>query len=145
DVLTVGEDDTWRKIDDVPPFISETPAVSLNGSIYWISSSASSVAKYKSLVSFDTEREIFREIPIPKSLPQETRWIKLSEVDGCVAVFQKVSELEMKLWIFNGNWTEEIISMPIDWDSSSIDLYQNIQQLPGTDIIIIKAERTCDD
>ncbi|XP_026430795.1 putative F-box protein At5g62660 [Papaver somniferum] len=145
EVLTVGEDDTWRKINEVPPFISETPAVSLNGSIYWISSSASTVGKYKALVAFDMESEIFREISIPKSLLEETKKIKLLEVDGCVAIFQKISEFEVKFWIFNGNWTEEIISMPIDWDSSSIDIYQTIQQLPGTDIIIIKAKRTRDD
>ncbi|KAI3911230.1 hypothetical protein MKW92_029603, partial [Papaver armeniacum] len=76
EVLTVGKDDTWRKIDKVPPCISETPAVSLNATIYWMKSTGSSPGKYKALVSFDVGSETFREISIPKSLLEEIRRIK---------------------------------------------------------------------
>ncbi|KAI3983715.1 hypothetical protein MKX01_001119 [Papaver californicum] len=146
EVLTVGEDDTWRKIDELPACIWErVPAVSVNGTIYWIKGSYLSwlptVTKFEALVSFDVGSETCREIPIPKLLEKSFK-IQLLEVDGCIAILEIMCDFELKLWIFNGNWTEEIISMPSYWDGSC--LHHNIQHIPGTDIIILRAKRTDD-
>ncbi|KAI3915850.1 hypothetical protein MKW92_003267 [Papaver armeniacum] len=143
EVLSTGEDNTWRMIDEAPPCISRiVPAVSVNGSIYWMKCSGHSwYAKYEGLVAFDVGSETFREISIPKSVLEEIHPIKLLEVDGCIAILQRMCAFEVKLWIFNGNWIEEIISMPSDRDGT--DLYNSIHIL-GTEIIILKAKETYD-
>ncbi|KAI3964983.1 hypothetical protein MKW92_009954 [Papaver armeniacum] len=144
EVLTVGEDNTWRQTVERPPCISET-SVTVNGSIYWMDGGNlfATLAYYRSLVAFDIGSEKFREISLPKSFRAGT--IKLLEVDGCIAILHQMCDFEVKLWIFNddkdnGKWIEEIISMPFDWDGTN--LYQSIQQIPGTDIIILKAKGT---
>ncbi|KAI3891969.1 hypothetical protein MKW92_038207 [Papaver armeniacum] len=144
-VLTTGEDNEWRKIDEVAPRICGTVrAVSVNGSIYWMKgtgrSSSMPVAKYGALVAFDMGSETFREIAIPKSLLEEIHPIKLLEVDGCIAILQRMCALEVKLWIFSGNWKEEIISIPSERDGT--ELYESIQHILSTEIIILKAIKT---
>ncbi|RZC57700.1 hypothetical protein C5167_004995 [Papaver somniferum] len=140
------EDNTWRKTVERPPCISET-SVTVNGSIYWMDGGNlwATLAYYRSLVAFDIGSEKFRVISLPKSFRSGT--VKLLEVDGCIAILHKMCDFEVKLWIFkddkdNGSWIEEIILMPSDWDGTN--LYQSIQQIPGTDIIILKAKGTYD-
>ncbi|RZC73169.1 hypothetical protein C5167_048650 [Papaver somniferum] len=147
EVSTVGEDNTWRKADYGVNAVIRGSSVSVNGSIYWMKGGyfQSGFANYESLVAFDVGSEKFREISLPKSFRAYT--FKLLEVDGGISVLHKLDDFEVNLWIFkddkdNGKWIEEIISMPSDWDGTN--LYQSVQQIPGTDIIIFKAKGTYD-
>ncbi|KAI3939869.1 hypothetical protein MKW98_029645 [Papaver atlanticum] len=147
EVSTVGEDNKWRKTDYGVNGVIRGSSVSVNGSIYWMKGGyfQAGFANYESLVAFDVGSEKFREISLPKSFCAYT--FKLLEVDGCIGILHKLGDFEVNLWIFkddkdNGNWIEEIISMPFDWDGTN--LCQSIQHIPGTDIIILKAKGTYD-
>ncbi|OVA03735.1 F-box domain [Macleaya cordata] len=68
EVLTVGEN-TWRRIDEVPPFKLYRDSVYVNGSIYWRNNRGNITIAYPKqaevIVAFDVGSEKFRVIPIP--------------------------------------------------------------------------------
>ncbi|XP_026419402.1 putative F-box protein At4g38870 [Papaver somniferum] len=60
EVLTIGQN-TWRKIDDIPPYKAHGELVYVNGAVYWLSTynyfDVSTCVDAKSIVAFDVGRE----------------------------------------------------------------------------------------
>ncbi|CAN0891426.1 Putative F-box protein At1g33530 [Linum grandiflorum] len=80
EVLTVGEDNSWRRIDDVPGSVEPSPFTHIsayaNGSVYWFENERSEVQESSGLVvstyseylvAFDVGSEKFRRFQIPIS------------------------------------------------------------------------------
>ncbi|KAI3897716.1 hypothetical protein MKX03_005548 [Papaver bracteatum] len=161
EVLVVGEN-TWRRIDEVPPYNMRTKdcygggmtfnwdnnSVYVNGSLYW---RFRYTRKGEVIVGFDFGTEKFRVIPIPDSaidprVYKFSQTVELMEVDGHIAVLKWISEYHIALWILNEDgdsikWIEEKIDFPFMWNAKP-DL--SIEALPGTNLIILKPEYECE-
>ncbi|KAI3915689.1 hypothetical protein MKX01_015514 [Papaver californicum] len=141
EVLIVGEN-TWRRIDEVPPYNLRTKDCYRGGMTFnWDSNSV-----YVN-VGFDFGSEKFRVIPIPDSVidPRVYKFsqtVELMEVDGHIAVLKWISGYHMVLWILNEDggsikWIEEKLDLPFMWNAKP-DL--SIEALPGTNLIILKPQ-----
>ncbi|CAN0853016.1 Putative F-box protein At1g32420 [Linum grandiflorum] len=130
EVLTVGVDNNWRVVDDVPPAASQREFIELNstyanGSIYWM---------YKryydsvSLVAFDIGPEKFRMIMIPEALsmfPFEL-YPYMMELDGCLTVVRTRTPPTLELWKFHDRNKEGTLTYTSergeDWSEVRIEM-----------------------
>ncbi|CAN1161464.1 Putative F-box protein At4g38870 [Linum perenne] len=139
EVLTVGVDSSWRRIDAVPPFnphiVENMSACYADGSIYWLRRKTRNSrigCKYvdysESLMAFDLGSEKFRLIPIPEfthfedteseygSFKYSSYIDRLVEMDGCLTVILRRNRT-VKMWRFHDYNKEEtsVGSEKEDW------------------------------
>ncbi|KAI3843352.1 hypothetical protein MKX03_030453 [Papaver bracteatum] len=155
EVFTVGGENQWRKIHEVPPVRLYGGAVYADGSIYMrnAGSTFSSRPDNEVIVAFDVGIEKFRIIQIPNFIVGSSETLKkcgghrrakyLLQIDGHIALIDRVEDHVLKLWISDDsykerkmttNWTEETISLP---SSFVKDRYIELHPVQGTDEIII--------
>ncbi|CAN0891424.1 Putative F-box protein At1g19160 [Linum grandiflorum] len=110
EVLTVGEDSSWRIIDDDDVSRSSGPDpfqnifAYANGSVYWFEKKGRS----ESLVAFDVGSEKFRRIPIPiftrlaaeGAMRRRYKFDGLIEMDGCLTLIRRRCQT-VKMWKFH--------------------------------------------
>ncbi|KAI3971093.1 hypothetical protein MKW92_018478 [Papaver armeniacum] len=133
-VFTLG-DTQWRKIDEVPPVRPDGISVYANGSIYRRNRDDYffKEPEVEVIVAFDVGTEKFRVIPIPdfviasSETPEDScRHLDqlLLEVDGHIALINRISESMVKLWVSDDDciqkntdvkWVEETIILPFQW------------------------------
>ncbi|XP_026440590.1 putative F-box protein At1g46984 [Papaver somniferum] len=133
EVFTVGEN-KWRKLDDVPPVVKlHGRPVYANGSIYIRNSGLSDPPGDELILAFDVGTEKFRVIEIPTFIVKYSATSREScsflgeyflQVDGYMALLDRVDEDVVKLWISDDScsekkrttkWTEETILLPFPW------------------------------
>ncbi|KAI3877115.1 hypothetical protein MKX03_027641 [Papaver bracteatum] len=161
EVLTVGGENQWRKIDEVPPVRLYGPpdGVYANGSIYWRNAGASfcTPPADELIVAFDVGTEKFRVIRIPDFVVGFSETLKkygglraekfsITQIDGHMALIDRVDQHIVKLWISDDdcyneqkkttNWTDETISLPCSFESG-YDL--SFSPVEGTDEIVVKS------
>ncbi|XP_026434490.1 putative F-box protein At1g50870 [Papaver somniferum] len=114
EVLTVGEN-TWRRIDHVPPSYGYQACACVNGSIYWMTRHLTfgDWRKDKDLehiVAFEIRSEKFRTISLPNCIVDKplnpNRYCHLDqlfalEVDGRVAFLLRLNPQFVQIRIFN--------------------------------------------
>ncbi|KAI3911953.1 hypothetical protein MKW98_010897, partial [Papaver atlanticum] len=159
EVLTVGGvGNEWRQIDKkFTPGKMVGASVYVNGVIYWLDEHQK---VHEVIMAFDVTREKFNKVIViptfinnrwrdyPVNGGIQTIWIyvDLVEVDGHIALWERVDACSINLWIYDdvntngtiyGNWTEEKITLPFNlWDSC--DDYVAFEAITGTDLIIFK-------
>ncbi|KAI3948695.1 hypothetical protein MKW92_014353 [Papaver armeniacum] len=155
-----GGGNKWRKIDEVPPVrLFGHTGVYANGSIYWRNDSVISFFAPRDaelIAAFDVGTEKFRVIQIPDFIvpcPKTLRkWssqrgeIFLLQIDGHMAVVNRVEDYVVKLWISDDdcymekkmttNWTEETMKLPPSFQRGYGLDFNPVQ---GTDEIVIKS------
>ncbi|MCL7029258.1 hypothetical protein MKW94_009442 [Papaver nudicaule] len=145
-VLTMGEDQ-WRTINEVPPMRPVGANVYANGSIYMRNRDDNFFKSPDSevIIAFDFETEKFRIVPIPDFVidsyktSEETplrRAEYLLEVDGHIAVIDRLNDYAAKLWISNDDcmhqtdvkWVEEtIVGLPLKWSRSRRIFFEGVK------------------
>ncbi|KAI3975579.1 hypothetical protein MKX01_017194 [Papaver californicum] len=164
-VLTVGQD-TWRKIDEVPPcYIGPSaPSVCVNGFIYWFPNRYTGDDGF--IVAFEIGCEKFRTIRIPNFILRprsdydgDEINVRLLQVNGSVAILRRMSDCDIKLWIYGNidkesskaitidtgdkNWTENTITLPVVcWDRNRFLYFDTVS---GTDQIIFEIHQKNSD
>ncbi|XP_026417493.1 putative F-box protein At5g62660 [Papaver somniferum] len=159
EILTIGKDTAWRRIDKIPPSpcIGKHGSVYANGSIYWMCLEKSRYI----LVAFDVGSEECRVMPVLDFIGNyETNYmldpnsdpIHLMEVDGHLAIEKYTGNHTVNLWILdndceknistrnsknihycrNIHWTKEIIMLPLHWRFRNIRFHAIV----GTEYLI---------
>ncbi|MCL7031030.1 hypothetical protein MKW94_022743 [Papaver nudicaule] len=152
EVLTVGENQ-WRKIDEVPPVRPTGAIVYANGSLYQRNRDDNFFKSpdIEVILAFDVGTEKFRVIPIPDFVIDSYRTSEdsfqlaqyLLEVDGHIALIDRLSDNVAKLWISDDDylrqtdvkWVEETIMLPFQWPSGRSIYFHAVQ---GTKEIICR-------
>ncbi|XP_026417749.1 putative F-box protein At5g52610 isoform X1 [Papaver somniferum] len=158
EVLTVGVQNEWRQIDksSTPGYIVGA-SVYVNGVIYWLDEHHK---VHEVIMAFDVRGEKFnkviviptfinnrwRDYPVNGGIQTICIYVDLIEIDGHIALLERVDGSSIGLWIYSGvntsdinygNWIEEKINFPFDlWDS--YDDYVSFEAIIGTDLMIIK-------
>ncbi|KAI3837421.1 hypothetical protein MKW92_002568, partial [Papaver armeniacum] len=157
-VFTVGEN-TWRKIDQVPPnIVISGNSVHVRGSIYWMSSGKKMRSQDGVITVFDLGSETFRFVTIPNfilDLWSSTETIKLVhelvEVDGHLTILVGEGDDMLSLWIYSFdkynsdtgvNWIQETMQLPCRWDNIHNIAFKAIT---GTSLVVIKVSREVHD
>ncbi|XP_026384191.1 putative F-box protein At1g32420 [Papaver somniferum] len=164
-VLTVGENSTWRMIDEGVPdnyHIKEDASVYANGSIYWITAEFmnSLNSEEKVIVAFHVGHEKFRKIIVPQFATLDydlhNPAIKLLEVNDRLALLYRLhGGSTVKLWILDGTGdegkkyistgdigscihsrTELTINLPFQW---GITRCVEFLPIPGTEEILMES------
>ncbi|XP_026439263.1 putative F-box protein At1g46840 [Papaver somniferum] len=157
EILTLGKDTAWRRIDKVPPsgkyYKEKHGSVCVNGSIYWMDYENSATI----LVAFDVGREEYRIISNLDFLSYRESGLDfissrvsfyLMELDGHLAIKKNTGDHNVNLWILddecdknistrntsNIKWTKEIITLPLDRSNSNI----RFQVVGGTEYLILE-------
>ncbi|KAI3925838.1 hypothetical protein MKW92_046756 [Papaver armeniacum] len=150
-VFTLGEN---LKIDQVPPVRPDGVSVYANGSIYRRNRNDNffKPPDIELIVAFDVGTEKFRVIPIPDFVtgsPEAPDYSRrrdkqlLLEVDGHIALIDRLSENAVKLWISDDDymlkktdvkWVEETIILPFPWPSGKCLYFRAVE---GTKQMII--------
>ncbi|OVA05242.1 F-box domain [Macleaya cordata] len=153
-VLTVGKN-TWRRIDDVPPYMLRGRAIYANGSIYRRNAGLRFLEcpEFEVIVAFDVGSEKFRSIPIPNFIVDtwdshgkcDLRTDYLLEINGRIAIVDEITAHAVRLWICHENkekmtsrWTENTITLPSVLDGRH--LFPDA--IPGTNQIVIQGDST---
>ncbi|KAI3853608.1 hypothetical protein MKW98_025125 [Papaver atlanticum] len=156
EVFTVGENQ-WRKIDEAPGIRLSGAAVYAKGSIYMRNDGVDlfTPPDNEVVVAFDVGSEKFRVIQIPDFIVGSSGTVKrdsdrrarnLLQIDGHMALMDRVDEYVMKLWISDDsykekkmttNWTEETIWLPSPFQEGH---YPRLIPVQGTDEIIIASQ-----
>ncbi|XP_026411150.1 putative F-box protein At5g62660 [Papaver somniferum] len=147
EILTLGKDTAWRRIDKVPPSAYYQHkdihgSVYSNGSIYW--------TMYEGhrpiLVAFDVGSEEYRIIPdldmIGIDRPMS---YSLMSLDGHLVIVKNADNYRVILWILDDacdkntntstiKWTEENIMLPRLWSYRSVRLHA----VEATDYLILE-------
>ncbi|MCL7047851.1 hypothetical protein MKW94_006519 [Papaver nudicaule] len=169
EVFTVGGENKWREIDVVPPVSRLAGGLTYaNGSIY--SRNGGRTAFHppdtELIVAFDVGTEKFRVIQVPDFIVGSSGIIKsgssflikcstwrkkdwrkkdLLQIDGHMALMDRVDQYVVKLWIsvdsykeqkMTANWTEETISLPSSFLKGHCLCLAPVE---GTDEIVIKS------
>ncbi|XP_026460528.1 uncharacterized protein LOC113361514 [Papaver somniferum] len=150
EILTVGGvRNEWRQMDKkFTPGKIVGASVYVNGVIYWLDEHHK---VHEVIMAFDVTSERFnkvvviptfinnrwRDYPVNGGIQNISIYVDLLEVDGHIALWERVDGCSINIWTYDEHWTQEKITLPFNlWNA--YDDYVSIEAITGTDLIIFK-------
>ncbi|OMO66727.1 Transmembrane protein TauE like protein [Corchorus olitorius] len=109
-VYTIGIDDSWRRIEDLPKdnrYASSSPGVHLNGALHWLTMIQNPFRL--EICCFDLNTEKFNFFPLPALLRGGILAdLELRVLDDCLALYRKGDDgFSMNIWVMKDYGLEE--------------------------------------